>query len=82
MQNQINLSPITQFVQTLRSAELAQHREIKLTIQQARLLHLALTEVLDKVNQDYETLYNDLKRSVNSDVITVAMDGGGFQESK
>jgi hypothetical protein len=82
MQNQINLSPITQFVQTLRSAELAQHREIKLTIQQARLLHLALTEVLDKVNQDYETLYNDLKRSVDSDVITVAMDGGGFQEPK
>jgi hypothetical protein len=82
MQNQINLSPITQFVQTLRSAELAQHREIKLTIQQARLLHLALTEVLDKVNQDYETLYNDLRRSVGSEVITVAMDGGGFQESK
>ena len=82
MQNQINLSPITQFVQTLRSAELAQHREIKLTIQQARLLHLALTEVLDKVNQDYESLYNDLKRSIDSDVITVAMDGGGFQEPK
>jgi hypothetical protein len=82
MQNQINLSPVTQFVQTLRSAELAQHREIKLTIQQARLLHLALTEILDKVNQDYETLYNDLKRSVGSEVITVAMDGGGFQEPK
>jgi hypothetical protein len=82
MQNQINLSPVTQFVQTLRSAELAQHREIKLTIQQARLLHLALTEILDKVNQDYETLYNDLKRSIGSEVITVAMDGGGFQEPK
>jgi hypothetical protein len=82
MQNQINLSPITQFVQTLRSAELAQQREIKLTIQQARLLHLALTEILDKVNQDYETLYNDLKRSVGSEVITVAMDGGDFQEPK
>ena len=82
MQNQINLSPITQFVQTLRSAELAQQREIKLTIQQARLLHLALTEILDKVNQDYETLYNDLKRSIGSEVITVEMDGGGFQEPK
>jgi hypothetical protein len=82
MQNQINLSPVTQFVQTLRSAELAQHREIKLTIQQARLLHLALTEILDKVNQDYETLYNDLKRSIGSEVITVEMDGGGFQEPK
>jgi hypothetical protein len=82
MQNQINLSPITQFVQTLRSAELSQQREIKLSIQQARLLHLALTEVLDKVNQDYETLYNDLKRSVDSEVISVTMDGGGFQEPK
>lgn len=82
MQNQINLSPITQFVQTLRSAELSQQREIKLSIQQARLLHLALTEVLDKVNQDYETLYNDLKRSVDSEVISVTMDGGSFQETK
>ena len=82
MQNQINLSPITQFVQTLRSAELSQQKEIKLSIQQARLLHLALTEVLDKINQDYESLYNDLKRSVDTEVVTVAMDGGGFSESK
>jgi hypothetical protein len=82
MQNQINLSPITQFVQTLRSAELSQQKEIKLSIQQARLLHLALTEVLDKINQDYESLYNDLKRSVDTEVVTVTMDGGGFSESK
>jgi hypothetical protein len=82
MQNQINLSPITQFVQTLRSAELSQQKEIKLSIQQARLLHLALTEVLDKINQDYESLYNDLKRSVDTEVVTVAMDGGGFSEPK
>jgi hypothetical protein len=82
MQNQINLSPITQFVQTLRSAELGQQKEIKLSIQQARLLHLALTEVLDKINQDYESLYNDLKRSVDTDVVSVSMDGGGFSEPK
>jgi hypothetical protein len=82
MQNQINLSPITQFVQTLRSAELGQQKEIKLSIQQARLLHLALTEVLDKINQDYESLYNDLKRSVDTEVVSVSMDGGGFSEPK
>jgi len=82
MQNQINLSPITQFVQTLRSAELSQQKEIKLSIQQARLLHLALTEVLDKINQDYESLYNDLKRSVDTEVVSVSMDGGGFSEPK
>jgi hypothetical protein len=82
MQNQINLSPITQFVQTLRSAELGQQKEIKLSIQQARLLHLALTEVLDKINQDYESLYNDLKRGVDTEVVSVSMDGGGFSEPK
>ena len=82
MQNQINLSPITQFVQILRSAELGQQKEIKLSIQQARLLHLALTEVLDKINQDYESLYNDLKRSVDTEMVSVSMDGGGFSEPK
>jgi len=82
MQNQINLSPITQFIQILRSAELSQQKEIKLPIQQARLLHLALTEVLDKLNQDYESLYNDLKGSIDTEVVTVTMDGGGFSESK
>jgi len=82
MQNQINLSPITQFVQILRSAELGQQKEIKLSIQQARLLHLALTEVLDKINQDYESLYNDLKRGVDTEVVSVSMDGGGFSEPK
>jgi hypothetical protein len=82
MQNQINLSPITQFVQSLRSAELSQQKEIKINIQQARLLHLALTEILDKINQDYESLYNDLKNSVDNGVVQVSMDGGGFDENK
>ena len=50
MQNPINLTPITQFVQLLRVAELNQQKEVKLTIQQARLLNLALTETLDKLN--------------------------------
>jgi hypothetical protein len=78
MQNPINLSPLTTFTQTLRAAELGQAKEVKLTIQQARLLGLALTELLDKVNQDYETMYMALKRSVDDEPISVAMDGGGF----
>ena len=78
MQNPINLSPLTTFTQTLRAAELSQSKEVKLTIQQARLLGLALTELLDKVNQDYETMYMALKRSVDNEPISVSMDGGGF----
>jgi len=77
MQNQINLTSITQFAQLLRSAELAQQKEIKIPIQQARLLNLALLEIQDKLLQDYETLFSVLKNKTN-DVITVSMDGGAL----
>jgi hypothetical protein len=79
MSNQINLSPITQFVQSLRAAELSQAKEVKLPIQQARLLSLALSEIQQKLLQDQETLFNQLKSSTETDVITVNMDGGGFK---
>jgi hypothetical protein len=72
MQNPINLTPITQFVQLLRVAELNQQKE----------LNLALTETLDKLNRDWETLYNALKNTQDTETITVAMDGGGFVEPK
>jgi len=82
MQNQINLTPITQFIQSVRSAELSQAREVKLSVQQARALVLALTEIQDKLLQDYETMFNQLKQSVDTEVITVTMDGGGFETPK
>lgn len=79
MQNQINLSPITQFVQQVRVAEQTQSKEVKISIQQARSMMLALIECMDKLNRDYESLYNDLKRSIDSEVVTVTMDGGDFK---
>ena len=82
MQNQINLSPITQFIHQLRSAELSQSKEVKLPIQQARLLNLALTELLDKVNQDWESLFNAVKQGSSSEVVSITMDGGGFEDTK
>jgi Tfp pilus assembly PilM family ATPase len=82
MLNQINLTPITQFTQSLRAAELAQQKEVRLPIQQARLLSLALNEIQDKLLQDYESMYNALKRSIDEGVIEVQMDGGGFSEGK
>jgi hypothetical protein len=80
MQNQINLTPLTQFVQSVRSAELSQSKEVKMSIQQARLLSLALNELQEKLLQDYESMFNDLRKNVDSEVITVAMDGGGFTD--
>lgn len=74
----INTTPLSQFTQLLRAAELSQQKEVKMSIQQARLLNLALTEVLDKLNQDYETMFNQLKNTTSTEVINVSMDGGGF----
>jgi signal transduction histidine kinase len=82
MQNQINLTPISQFAQILRSAELSQQKEVKMSISQARLLNLALTEIQDKLLQDYQILFNALKNSTDTEVVTVAMDGGSFETRK
>ena len=61
MQNQINTTAIAQFAQMLRASELSQQKEVKIPIQQARLLNATLTELLDKVNQDYEALFKSLQ---------------------
>ena len=82
MQNPINLTSITQFVQSVRSAEQTQSKEVKMSIQQARMLMLTLVEVQDKLLQDYETMFNQLKNSVDAGVVNVSMDGGGFEEPK
>jgi hypothetical protein len=82
MQNSINLTPITSFIQQVRSAEHSRSPEVKMSLQQARLLSLALAECIDKINRDYETMFNQLKRSQDTEVITVTMDGGGFSETK
>jgi hypothetical protein len=78
MQSQVNTTPLIQFTQALKAAELARQPELKMTIQQARLLSLALSDVLIKLNQDYESLFNELKNSSSSEVVNISMDGGGF----
>ncbi len=82
MQNQINLTPITQFIQQVRSAEQTQSKEVKINIQQARMLILALAECMDKLNQNHDMLLNELKRSFDTEIISVSMDGGGFEDKK
>jgi hypothetical protein len=82
MQNQINLTPITQLIQQIRSAELSQAKNITIDIQKARLLALALAEIQDKLLQDYETMFNQLKNAVETETVNVSMDGGGFEEPK
>lgn len=81
MQNPVNTVPIQQFTQLLKAAEISRQQEVKIPIQQARLLNIALTEILGKLTQDYETLLLELKQSQDTEVVTVTMDGGGFGTS-
>jgi hypothetical protein len=46
------------------------------------LLSLTLIEVLDKLNRDLETVYNAVKNNSATEVVSVQMDGGGFEEPK
>jgi hypothetical protein len=45
-------------------------------------MNLAFIELMEQVRQDYESMFKSLKRSVNEEPITVAMDGGGFTTDK
>ena len=78
MQNQINTTPITLFIQQVRAAELSGVKTVNIDITKARLLVLALAEIQDRLLQDYETLFNDLKTSTDTEIISVTMDGGAF----
>jgi hypothetical protein len=80
MQNQINLTPLTMFIQQVRSAELSGSKQVSLDLPKARLLALALAELQDKLLQDYETMFNQLKNTVDNGVVNVEMDGGGFDD--
>jgi hypothetical protein len=82
MQKQINPTPITQLIQQIRAAELARQAEVKIPIQQARLLSLTLVEILESVNKDWESLYHALKQAADPEVIKVELDGGGFGQPK
>jgi hypothetical protein len=81
MPNPINTIPIQQFAQQVKSAELAQQKEIKLDIKSAKLLALCLTEVMAKLAEDQDALLNRLLQSQGGGDVTVRMDGGGFGSS-
>lgn len=80
MQNQVNISPINNFTQLLKAAELSRSKEIKIPIEQARLMSLTLIDLLNKVNQNYEDLLYELKKSNETQVVDVTMDGGTFED--
>ena len=78
----INTTPITQFTQLLRATELSQQKEVKIPIQQARLLNIALTEVLEQLNRDNVALIESLRHQATDEIISVQLDGGSFSDKE
>lgn len=77
MQNDIvNTSPIHQFVNQVKAADLSNQKEVKLDIKTAKALTFCLTQLLAKNVQDYETLINSINKT--EETVTVKMDGGSL----
>ena len=76
----INTFPIQQFLQQVKSADATQQKEVRIDIKNAKAIAFTLTEVLAKLTQDYESMFHQLRKSQETEVVTVAMDGGGFKE--
>ena len=77
MPSPINTTPIQQFIQQVKAADLTQQREIKLDIKTAKALAYCLGEVSAKLLEDYDVLFKRLESS-SGGAVTVQMDGGGF----
>jgi hypothetical protein len=77
MPSPINTTPIQQFIQQVKAADLSQQREIKLDIKTAKALAYCLGEVNAKLLEDFDTLFRRLESSTGG-AVTVQMDGGGF----
>ena len=77
MPSPINTTPIQQFIQQVKAADITQQREIKLDIKTAKALAYCLGEVSAKLLEDYDTVFRRLEAS-SCGAVTVRMDGGGF----
>jgi len=80
MSNPINTLPIQQFIQQVKSAELAQQKEVKIDIKSAKMLAYSLGEITAKLLENQDELLIKLTQAQGSE-ITIKMDGGGFSTS-
>ena len=76
MQKQpINTSPITQFINLVKSAETSRQKEIRMDIDKAKKLHYCLTELLARHTENLENLLVS-NNDTSDTVIDIQMDGG------
>ncbi len=79
--NLINVSVLQQFINQVKSADLARQKEIRLDIATAKNLSTTLALAMTRLAGDYEGLLQQQTQSVNDSVVEVKMDGGSWDPS-
>ncbi len=75
----INTMPIQQLIQMVKAAEQSKAREVRLDINQAKILALTLGEVMARLHGDLEKIIDSKLERLNDDqVIEVNMDSGAW----
>lgn len=75
----INTMPIQQLIQMVKTAEQSKAREVRLDINQAKILALTLGEVMARLHGDLEKIIDSKLEKLNEDqVIEVNMDSGAW----
>ncbi len=75
----INTMPIQQLIQMVKAAEQSKAREVRLDINQAKILALTLGEVMARLHGDLEKIIDSKLEKLNEDqVIEVNMDSGAW----
>jgi hypothetical protein len=77
MHNQpINTNPIIQFIQQVNSADLSNQQEVRLTINNAKILAYSLGIVMARLEGDLERLVIESKKD-SDEIIDLRIDQGG-----
>jgi 5-bromo-4-chloroindolyl phosphate hydrolysis protein len=73
----LNTQPIIQFINLVKSADASKQKEIRLDINQARIIALTLGSVMTRLEGDLEKFVVENINKLNSEqIITVSMDAG------
>jgi predicted nucleic acid-binding Zn-ribbon protein len=79
--NNINTSVINQILNSIKAADMANQREVRIDITTAKNLAYTLGMVMTRLAGNYEGLIKEVQKEDNS-VITIEMDGGNWDEKK
>jgi hypothetical protein len=72
----INTLPVQQFLNLVKSSDLSRAKEVKMSLEQAKILSSTLASIMTRLNGDYEKLILDILKNKSQDSIEIKVDGG------